>query len=106
MKKLILTILVAMVLSLCVFAEGEADDGCLNLDFDASYSEDKADMLGVRVKDGFHVSVIKGKLSPISSFGIPLTFVFEDEKLCYAPLESKVYRIVNLNWIPENIIEV
>ena len=37
---------------------------------------------------------------------LPDGFVFEDEKLCYAPLESKVYRIVNLNWIPENIIEV
>ena len=81
MKKLILTILAVMMLLLSVLAEGETDDGCLNLDFTASYSEDKADMLGVRVKDGFHVSVIKGKLSPISSFGIPITFVLEDERV-------------------------
>lgn len=37
---------------------------------------------------------------------LPEGFIFEKNRLCYAPLESGVYRILNLNWIPENIIEV
>ena len=77
MKKIIITCLATLMLALGVQAENEEKSKVY--DFTASYSEEKADMLGIGVKDGFHVSVIKGKLSPISSFGIPVSFTLYDE---------------------------
>lgn len=80
MKKLILTIITLCLLTL--FAYADNSENCVVYDFTATNSEDSADMLGFKVKDGFHVSVLNGKLSTISTFGIPVTFVLEDEKIC------------------------
>lgn len=80
MKRIIMTMLCMMLFATAgtVYAEENAEKSKV-YDFTAAYSEEETDMLGVGVKDGFHVSVIKGKLSPISSFGIPLTFTLYDE---------------------------
>lgn len=80
MKRIIMTVLCMMLFATActVYAEENAEKSKV-YDFTAAYSEEETDMLGVGVKDGFHVSVIKGKLSPISSFGIPLTFTLYDE---------------------------
>ena len=37
---------------------------------------------------------------------LPKGFIFEDKKLDYRKFESGNYRIIDLNWEPENIIEV
>ncbi len=37
---------------------------------------------------------------------LPKGYIFEDEKLGYRKFESGVYSIIDLNWEPENIIEV
>ncbi len=78
MKKIIFTLIAICMLSCLVYAQNTADT--VVYDFTAQFSEDSADMLGVGVKDGFHVSVIKGSLSTISTFGIPVTFTLEDGK--------------------------
>jgi len=78
MKKIILALITLCLLSCFVYAENSSDTAVY--DFTAKFSEDAADMLGVKVKDGFNVSVINGSLSTVSSFGIPVTFTLEDGK--------------------------
>lgn len=80
MKKIIFAVLLACFIS--VFAYGEEyNNNCVTYDFTAEYSEDKADMLGIGVKDGFHVNVTNGKLCTISTFGIPVSFKLSDERI-------------------------
>ncbi|MBQ8183167.1 MAG: family 78 glycoside hydrolase catalytic domain [Clostridia bacterium] len=52
-------------------------------------------LLSVEKPDGIYGEVI-----------LPAGFVFKESKLCREKLKSGVYNIVNLNDIPENIIEV
>ncbi len=79
MKKLILTIITLCMLTL--FAYADNSENCVVYDFTAVFSEDSADMLGITVKDGFNVSVINGKLSTVSTFGIPVTYVLKNEEI-------------------------
>ena len=80
MKKIITTVLSALLLSLCLFNVLAQDDTSKVYDFTAAYSEEASDMLGFKVKDGFNVAVINGKLSTVSTFGIPVSFVIEDSE--------------------------
>ena len=78
MKKLFISILCfVLVCSVCsVFASD-----VVTYDFGTKYSQDPADMSGVAVKDGFHVTVIGGKLVTVSTFGIPVTYSVENISL-------------------------
>ncbi len=78
MKKIVIAVMLVLLTALFVNAQ---DSDSKMYDFTAAYSEDAADMLGVKVKDGFHVSVLNGSLSTVSTFGIPVTFVVENDEL-------------------------
>ena len=76
MKKIVLLLTVLCMMTISAYALDE--EKCKIYDFTADFSQDSADMLGIGVKDGFHVSVIKGKLSTVSTFGIPVSFTLND----------------------------
>lgn len=78
MKKILTTLLCAVVLCCASFVY--ASD-VVTYDFGTKYSQDPADMSGVIVKDGFHVTVMGGKLITVSTLGIPVAYLIEDISL-------------------------
>lgn len=79
MKKLFfLFVLVFTCVSLC-FAVNAQDT--VTYDFPLGYSQSSSDMSGVIVKDGFHVAVIDGKLTTVSTFGIPVKYAIDSLSL-------------------------
>lgn len=99
MKKIIFALTVLCLL--CFTSYANETEYCAVYDFNADYSEDKADMLGIGVKDGFHVSVIKGKLSTISTFGIPVSFTVENGMA--SGFESAVF-MLKCGYVDENSV--